>query len=135
MSGERLLVVDDEPAALGLRRALPSGIVLPGATLLQLRQALTQPRLAVLISLSTAAMFGSFLLFSFAALALPALLHGPATVVALGLTVFGVGNLLGNGVSVLWLDRVGPAAMATGSALLAALALALLALGVPSAIA
>lgn len=114
-------------AAVFAKRNLPGGIMLPGATLTSLVATVRQPRLLGLIGVTTMAAFGSFVVFSFAAIALPSLLHGPATVIASALLVFGLGSLAGNLASVVAIDRFGAPRMATLGLGVTALALGVLA--------
>lgn len=114
-------------AALVVKRRLPGGIMLRGATLAAMRATVAQPVLMALVGLNAVAALGSFILFSFAGVAFPALLREPATMVAAALLVFGLGSLLGNLASVVSIDRFGAARMATFGFVVAAVALGALA--------
>lgn len=114
-------------AALVAKRRLPGGIMLRGATLAAMRATVSQPMLVALVGLNALAACGSLTLFSFAAVAFPALLREPATMVATALLVFGVGSLLGNVASVVSIDRFGASRMATFGFMAAAAALGALA--------
>lgn len=122
-------------SALILKRQLPGGILLAGATLSNLQDVGTRPRLIALIVTNSLAAFGSLSFFAFAAIVFPALLSSPASIVGTAFLVFGVGNLLGNVLSLWALDRIGAATIATAGFIGSALAMALLASGpVPSVV-
>jgi predicted MFS family arabinose efflux permease len=114
-------------AAVVAKRRLPGGIMLAGATLANLRATVQQPRLIGLIGVTMISAFGSFVVFSFAAIALPVLLRQPATVIASALLVFGLGSMLGNVASVIAIDRLGAPRIVTVGLLVTALALGALA--------
>ncbi len=113
--------------ALAAKLRLPGGIMVPGATTAVFRAVLARGRLLLLLAINAGSAFGTFVLFSLAAVAWPALLSATPAVIAPALLVFGLGALAGNGFSVLLLDRIGPVHMATFALALAAGALAALA--------
>jgi predicted MFS family arabinose efflux permease len=114
--------------AIALKRMLPSGINLPGASLTQMKLAIAHRPAFALLAIGSVVATANFVLFSFAAIALPALLSVPATQVAIVLGVFGAGNILGNIFSIFFMDRMSPSRVVPGCALLAAMSLLVVAL-------
>ena len=117
--------------AAAAKLKLPGGIMVPGATLGVFRAAVSQGRLLALLAINALSAFGSFVVFSLAAVAFPVLLDTSRGDIASALLVFGLGALVGNALSAALLDRVGPVHMATAALLGTAVALAVLA--IPSA--